>query len=138
VWVATLGREGRVLERRGRDVVVELGGVKLQLAPAVLSKRGAPEAPRERVAMYGGPEPDARSEVDLRGMVADEARMELMRALDAAILAGLTELRVIHGKGTGVLREAVAQYARSDRRVKSHRLGAAYEGGSGVTVLELE
>ncbi|UCC50057.1 MAG: Smr/MutS family protein, partial [Gemmatimonadota bacterium] len=47
-------------------------------------------------------------------------------------------LRVIHGKGTGVLRETVAEYARSDRRVKSHRLGDPHEGGSGVTVLELE
>ncbi len=54
------------------------------------------------------------------------------------MLSGLHELRVIHGKGTGVLRETVAEYARADRRVKSFHLAAAYEGGSGVTVLELE
>ncbi len=138
VWITSLEREGQVVETRGADVVVEMGGVKLQLAPGVLTRKGEPERPREQVAIYGGAELDARSEVDLRGLVADEARIELVRALDAAIQAGLGELRVIHGKGTGVLRETVAEYARSDRRVKSHRLGASWEGGSGVTVLELE
>jgi DNA mismatch repair protein MutS2 len=138
VWISSLEREGRVVERRGPDVVVEMGGVKLQLAPGVLRRRGEPERAREGAAFFSGPEIDARPEIDLRGMMADEARLELMKALDAAIQAGLAELRVIHGKGTGVLREAVAQYARSDRRIKSHRLGASWEGGSGVTVLALE
>lgn len=138
VWITSLEREGRVVERRGPDVVVEMGGVKLQLAPGVLKRRGEPQRPRESAALFSGPEIDARPEIDLRGLLADEARLELIRALDAALQAGLAELRVIHGKGTGVLRETVADYARSDRRIKSHRLGAAYEGGSGVTVLELE
>jgi DNA mismatch repair protein MutS2 len=138
VWISSLEREGKVVERRGGDVVVEMGGVKLQLAPAVLEKRKAPARPDERAKVYTGPELEARPEVDLRGLIAEEARMELMRALDAAVQAGLGELRVIHGKGTGVLRETVAEYARNDRRVKSHRLGASWEGGSGVTVLVLE
>jgi DNA mismatch repair protein MutS2 len=138
VWIVSLEREGVVVEIRGSDVVVEMGGVKLQLAPSVLKKRGVAQPAAERTAFYGGPDIDARPEVDLRGMVADEARMELIRALDAAVQAGLSELRVIHGKGTGVLRDAVADYARGDRRIKSHRLGAAWEGGSGVTVLELQ
>jgi DNA mismatch repair protein MutS2 len=138
VWVTSLEKEGRVVETRGADVVVELGGVKLQLAPAVLLKRPERDQSGERVPTYGVPEFDARSEIDLRGFVAEEARMELIRALDAAVQAGLGRLRVIHGKGTGVLREMVAEYARSDRRVKSHRLGDPHEGGSGVTVLELE
>jgi DNA mismatch repair protein MutS2 len=126
-----------VVETRGSEVVVEMGGVKLQLTAGALQRKGAAQ-PRERAAIVTTPDLDARSEIDLRGLVADEARIELMRGLDAAMLAGLAELRVIHGKGTGVLREAVAEYARSDRRVKSFRLGAAWEGGSGVTVLTLE
>ncbi|UCF18968.1 MAG: Smr/MutS family protein [Gemmatimonadota bacterium] len=138
VWIATLEREGQVVERRGADVVVEMGGVKLQLAQGTLVKRGGGPSAERRATIHIGPEVEAHSEVDLRGMVAEDARLELIRALDAAILAGLGELRVIHGKGTGVLREMVGEYARSDRRVKSHRLGAAYEGGSGVTVLALE
>jgi DNA mismatch repair protein MutS2 len=138
VWITSLEREGRVVERRGPDVVVEMGGVKLQLAPGVLTRRGEPKRARESAALFSGPEIDARPEIDLRGLMADEARLELIRALDAAVQAGLAELRVIHGKGTGVLRETVAEHARSDRRIRSHRLGAAYEGGSGVTVLKLE
>jgi len=138
VWITSLEREGRVVEMRGADVVVEMGGVKLQLAPAVLTPKGTSAVPSERVPVYGGSELEARHEVDLRGMVAEEARMELMRSLDVAIQAGLSELRVIHGKGTGVLRETVAEYARSDGRVKSHRLGAHWEGGSGVTIIVLE
>lgn len=138
VWITSLEREGRVAEIRGRDVVVEMGGVKLQLTPAVLTRTSSPQPQAESAALHGGSEPDARPEIDLRGMVADEARFELIRALDSAIQAGLGELRVIHGKGTGVLRETVADHARSDRRVKSHRLGAAWEGGSGVTIIALE
>jgi len=138
VWITSLEREGRVVEMRGADVVVEMGGVKLQLAPAVLIPKGTSPMPSERVPVYGGSELEARSEVDLRGMVAEEARMELIRSLDVAIQAGLSELRVIHGKGTGVLRETVAEYARGDGRVKSHRLGAHWEGGSGVTIIALE
>jgi DNA mismatch repair protein MutS2 len=137
VWVSSMEREGTVVEMRGKDVVVEMGSIKLQLTTAVLSKRGEPKKQVKEVGIYGGDEPHARHEVDLRGMVAEDARMELIRALDAAVLAGLGELRVIHGKGTGVLREAVNEYARTDKRVKSHRLGAHYEGGSGVTILEL-
>jgi DNA mismatch repair protein MutS2 len=138
VWITSLEREGRVVELRGPDVVVEMGGVKLQLAPGVLKKRGEPKRAREGTALFSGPEIDARPEINLRGMMADEARLELISALDAAVQAGLAELRVIHGKGTGVLRETVAEYARSDRRIKSHRLGAAWEGGSGVTIIVLE
>jgi DNA mismatch repair protein MutS2 len=138
VWISSLEREGRVVEIRGRDVVVEMGGVKLQLTPAVLTRRSSNEPAPANAALYGGSEPDVHPEVDLRGMVADEARFALMRSLDSAIQAGLGELRVIHGKGTGVLRETVAEHARSDRRVKSHRLGASWEGGSGVTIIALE
>ena len=138
VWVSSMEREGVVVELRGRDVVVEMGGIKLQLAPGVLGRSEKSRKEVARATVYGGDEPDAKHEIDLRGMVAEEARMELIRGIDAAVLAGLRELRVIHGKGTGVLRETVAEQARADRRVRAHRLGAAYEGGSGVTVLELD
>ncbi len=138
VWVEVLGRDGRVVETRGADVVVEIGGMKLQLSPKALKRKDAAELPRDKVSTYEGPEPDAQHEVHLRGLTAEEARVELIRALDAAVQAGLPQLRVVHGKGTGVLRESVTDYVRGDARVKSHRLGAPHEGGSGVTVLELE
>ncbi|NIP79655.1 MAG: hypothetical protein GWM90_10740 [Gemmatimonadetes bacterium] len=63
---------------------------------------------------------------------------ELLPALDAAIQAGLPSLRIVHGKGTGVLREVVAELLRQDPRITSYRPGGIGEGGSGVTVVELE
>jgi DNA mismatch repair protein MutS2 len=61
----------------------------------------------------------------------------LMHALDAAVRADLKALRIIHGKGTGALRERVGEMLKKDTRVKSHRMGAWNEGGAGVTVVEL-
>jgi len=77
------------------------------------------------------------SEVDLRGMMADEAREAVERAVDDAVLADLPVLRIIHGKGTGVLRKVVDEVLRADRRVTGHRLAPPREGGTGVTVAEL-
>ena len=79
-----------------------------------------------------------KTEVDLRGMRVDEMESALIAALDAAIRADLAELRIIHGKGTGALREHAAQMLRNDGRVASFRLGAWNEGGAGVTVAALK
>jgi DNA mismatch repair protein MutS2 len=76
-------------------------------------------------------------EVDLRGMTSDEAFVVLDKYLDDAVLAGLSEVRIIHGKGTGALRRWVAGYLASHRLVQEHRLGETGEGGSGVTVARL-
>jgi DNA mismatch repair protein MutS2 len=77
------------------------------------------------------------SEVDLRGMLADDAREAVRRAVDDAVLADLAAVRIIHGKGTGVLRKVVDEVLRADRRVTAHRLAPPREGGTGVTVAEL-
>ena len=95
-------------------------------------------APVEPVPVLADvPEATAAPEIDLRGMRADEAEERVMYALDAAIRADLPSLRVIHGKGTGALRERVAEMLRKDSRVKHFRLGAWNEGGAGVTIAEL-
>jgi DNA mismatch repair protein MutS2 len=84
------------------------------------------------------PLPDAMSEVSLRGMRAEDAKAELIRALDAAVLGDLPYLRVIHGKGTGVLRQLVHEMLRDDSRVRRFALAPANQGGHGVTIAELE
>jgi DNA mismatch repair protein MutS2 len=61
----------------------------------------------------------------------------LLQALDAAIRADLRSLRIIHGKGTGALRERVTEMLQKDTRVKGFRLGAWNEGGTGVTIVDL-
>ena len=79
----------------------------------------------------------AESEVDVRGMSAEEALFEVDNFLSRAIMAGLPSVTVIHGKGTGVLREAVQKHLRANKRVKSVRSGVYGEGEQGVTIAEL-
>lgn len=140
VSVATLGgRTARVVELRGSEAVVAFGSVKMSVSRSTLSKASAPEgAERVRVAIRGDiPEVEARSEIDLRGLRAAEIEDVVMQAVDSAIRADLKSLRIIHGKGTGALRERVAEMLRKESRVSSFRLGAWNEGGAGVTVVEL-
>jgi DNA mismatch repair protein MutS2 len=83
------------------------------------------------------PAVEAPMEIDLRGMTGDEAEMALLAALDAAVLAERPYLRVIHGMGTGVVRERVQRLLSRDRRVRSHAFAPPNQGGTGATVAEL-
>ena len=80
----------------------------------------------------------ACNEIDLRGMMTDEAELAVERFLDNAVMGKLNEVTIIHGKGTGALRKAVQQQLRRHPRVKSFRLGRYGEGEDGVTVVELK
>lgn len=80
----------------------------------------------------------AKSEIDLRGMMADEAVAVVERFIDTAQMRHIEEVRIIHGKGTGVLRQAVQQCLRRNPQVKSFRLGKYGEGETGVTVAQLK
>ena len=77
-------------------------------------------------------------ELDIRGYMGDDGVMEMERFLDGAIMSGLSQVVIIHGKGTGALREAVHSALRRNPAVKSFRLGAYGEGEAGVTVVELK
>jgi len=81
---------------------------------------------------------NASMEVDLRGMNADEGIIELERFLDSACMANLPSVTIIHGKGTGILRAAVHDELKRDKRVKSYRLGKYGEGENGVTIVEFK
>ncbi|MDP4119927.1 MAG: endonuclease MutS2 [Bacillota bacterium] len=78
------------------------------------------------------------TEVDLRGMTADEAIMVLDNAIDSAILSGINQITIIHGKGTGVLRREVSVHLKNHKAIKTFRLGTFGEGESGVTIAELK
>ena len=140
VSVPTLGgKTARLMEIRGDDAVVALGSVKLTVPRATLARADAPEANDHiQIPIRGDtPELDAKREIDLRGMRAAEIEDLVMRAVDSAVRADLKTLRFIHGKGTGALRERVAEMLSKESRVSSFRLGAWNEGGAGVTVVEL-
>ncbi|MBR4392698.1 MAG: Smr/MutS family protein, partial [Oscillospiraceae bacterium] len=78
------------------------------------------------------------TEIDLRGMESIEAVLTAERYLDSAAMAKMKQVTIIHGKGTGALREAVQQMLRTNKLVKSFRLGRYGEGETGVTVVELK
>ncbi|HEV8409281.1 MAG TPA: Smr/MutS family protein, partial [Gemmatimonadaceae bacterium] len=141
VEVATLGgKAGRVVEIRGRDAVVSVGAMKLTV-PLKTLKRVSKRAiePTEVAIPLLGDQPDveAKHEVDLRGMRVDEAEVAVTQAVDAAVRADLSAIRIIHGKGTGALRERVGEMLSGDSRVRAFRMGAWNEGGAGVTIAEL-
>ena len=79
-----------------------------------------------------------KTEVDVRGMIGDDAWFVVDKYLDDAILANIGSVRIIHGKGTGALRAALWKYFKSDKRIKTYRHGEYGEGDAGVTVIELK
>jgi len=77
------------------------------------------------------------NEVHLRQLTVDEALLKLDQYLHDAFMAGLYQVRVVHGKGTGTLRQAVREELAKHTLVKSYRPGEYGEGGGGVTIVEL-
>ena len=139
VRVAASGAIGKVIELRDGKALVEISGLRMQVPVSGL--RVTKEKPQKQpmVAARGGwteSEFNASSEVDLRGLRAEEVASQLQPAVDAAVRADLPSLRIIHGKGTGALRQVVIELLRGDPRVKSYRAGGVGEGGVGVTVAQ--
>jgi DNA mismatch repair protein MutS2 len=137
VWVPSLQATGQVAAVNGNEIEVNVGKFRLKLSAgrAELRGRGGQEA-----VQTSGIEPQPPSpgmELDLRGMTVDEMLAELDRYLDTAYLARLPYVRIIHGKGTGALRQAVRDQLRNHPLVSSYRAGENAEGGEGVTVAKL-
>ena len=160
VRVPELGLEAEIAEGpdRAGNVKLKRGGWSIQSHVSKLEPVGGPET-AGRPASTPGNTPGARRgsgtrsqerapgatweageaplDVDLRGAEVDEALRALDQALDRAVVSGLTELRVIHGMGKGVLRAAVERHLKGHAQVRQSRLGQVGEGGRGVTVVTL-
>ncbi len=122
--------KGKVLVRFG-SMQTELDGDSL-VYPAKKSKQNV--SPSAHVQRAGVSVPMS---LDVRGQLADEAVANVDMYLDLALGGNLGSVTIIHGKGTGALRSAINAYLRSNKHVKSFRLGAYGEGDAGVTVVEL-
>jgi DNA mismatch repair protein MutS2 len=81
--------------------------------------------------------PEINPELDLHAMTVDEAIPLVQEYVDEAFRAGLKEVRIVHGKGTGILRQAVMRELRKHPLVKSFRMGDRFEGSTGATVVNL-
>lgn len=119
-------------------VQVQMGMLKLTIP---VSKLAATKPPSERrTPTKKGPNLNleraqtAQSEISLRGMRAEDAMQDLERFVDDAVLGGIHRLRIVHGKGEGILRNLVHAYLKKRKEVDSFKLAEAGEGGDGVTV----
>ena len=143
VKLKALNSIGVVTTLAAADAEVQVGRLRVRAKLDELELRGTPEAeeisnPKPQIPnprVEAAPSPGL--ELDIRGQTVEEALPELERYLDAAYLAGLPWVRIIHGKGTGKLREGVRGFLRSSPMVKSHESGKDGEGGDGVTVVKL-
>lgn len=118
--------------------VVLFGSVKVKVALKDLVR--STTSVRRAPTVAGGIQAPAsvQRDLDLRGMTGEEALPMVDKFIDSAILAGLHRVDIIHGKGTGALRQKIAEFLARDPRVKSYRLGEWNEGGAGATVVELK
>lgn len=135
----TTGSTGEVIELRsdGRAVVV-VGTMRLVVLAktlVVLQRGTKAAAPRPERSAPDEPVREAASEIDLRGLRADEAEAMVQSAIDGATLADQPQLRIIHGMGTGVLRDVVQRLLKADRRVASFDFAPRQQGGTGVTIV---
>jgi DNA mismatch repair protein MutS2 len=138
VYVSTLGQEGELLHIADQEAEVRIGGFRLRAPLASLAFRRRPQRmPRDQETTVGQPQVASPGmELDLRGRRAEEVAPALERYLDHAYLAGLPWVQIIHGKGTGVLKEVVRQFLAHHPLVASYRPGTLGEGGEGVTIAQ--
>jgi len=140
VRITHLGHEGEVVEVSGDDrAKVQIGNVTMTVEKNSLARVDPPSREQTKTRKISpvnieNPEP----ELHLRGMTAEEAFEAMDRYLDKAVMNGMTQVYIIHGKGTGALRKAVAEYLKGHRAVASFRLGNWNEGGAGVTIVQLK
>ena len=138
VFIRGLSTTGEVTALDGEMAEVQVGtfGVRVQREELERrSRRQKAEAQPRTVRADTLPAPSL--ELDLRGQRVDQVLPTLEKYLDDAFLAAMPFVRIIHGKGTGTLRQAVQQQLRSHPLVKSYRTGSDGEGGSGVTIAYL-
>ncbi len=149
VYLVTVGREGVVtaLADKNGQISVTAGILKTKVTEDKLRLLDGNVQYRRK----DDPKPKAsegkvkrtivssfKPEVDVRGMIGEDAWFVVDKYLDDAILAGMSTVRIIHGKGTGALRAALWKFFKNDKRIRSYRHGEYGEGDAGVTVIELK
>ncbi|ARK20526.1 endonuclease MutS2 [Sporosarcina ureae] len=140
VKVLAYGQKGTLVEKvSDKEWNVQIGILKMKLPESGLQYT-KPEKEKKHVtaAAVRGRSEHVKMELDLRGERYEDALVRTEKYIDDALLSNYHQVNIIHGKGTGALRQGVQQYLKKHSRVKSYRFGEAGEGGSGVTVVELK
>lgn len=143
VIIQSLGKEGTVVSTpdRNNEVAVQAGNIRVNvdLSKLSMAQNGAKE--HKRVNTTGFVNDKAAfvsSRIDVRGCTVDDARILIDKFLDDASVAGLEEVTIIHGKGTGALRKGLQGFLKSNPHTVSFRKGEYGEGDSGVTIVTLK
>ncbi len=148
VYVKKLDQKGTVLEIQGKDLTVQVGALrtKLKANACTFIAHKAEEKPSNNTGSHKNSQSSSflqktqniGRDIDIRGMMVDEAEMTLGKFIDDAVIAGLSQVLIIHGKGTGALRKGVHAYLKGHRNVLSFQFADINEGGTGATVVELK
>ncbi|MDO5754833.1 MAG: endonuclease MutS2 [Tissierellia bacterium] len=144
VEILGLGEVGEVLTEPNNkgEVLIQVGMLKVNaniknLKPVTSVEEERAQGKIQNI-IKNKADQNIQRQLDIRGLSIEEGRMEVDKYLDNCILVGLKEVQIIHGKGTGVLRQGITDYLKGDSRVSSIRFGNHNEGGMGVTVLQLK
>ncbi|WP_077619016.1 endonuclease MutS2 [Bacillus sinesaloumensis] len=140
VKIISLNQKGHLIEQAGnKEWQVQIGILKMKVKEKDLEFVSSPKPVETKpLATVRGKDYHVSLELDLRGERYEEALSRVEKYIDDALLAGYPRVSIIHGKGTGALRQGVQEYLKNHRSVKSTRFGEAGEGGTGVTVVELK
>ncbi len=147
VIIASLAKEAKVQSPpdKNGNVEVMVGTAKMRVKLTDLrlvtgqQKKKDETGKRRNVSMVESKlNMEVKTRLDLRGMTVDDCLIELDRFIDMSLRTGINEFVVVHGKGTGALKNAVTQYLKKSPYVRSHRLGVYGEGEDGVTIVELK
>ncbi len=140
VKVLSFGQKGTLLEKvSDNEWNVQMGILKMKVKEKDLEFKSSPKPVETRtIASVKGKDFHVNLELDLRGERYESALSRVEKYIDDALLAGYPRVSIIHGKGTGALRQGVRDYLKNHRSVKSMRFGEASEGGTGVTIVELK
>ncbi len=134
-WVPNLATNGEIVAIEGEEAEVQVGSFRLKVPYRRLQRAEAPVAAASEAEVAPAAVRSVGVELDVRGQHVEEMLPKLEKYLDDAYLAAMPWVRIIHGKGTGTLRQVVRDMVRRHPLVKAYRSGEAGEGGDGVTVV---
>lgn len=144
VLVVDIDKSGTVIQEpdASGNVLVQTGIIKSRVALSNLRlmEQKKPPVEKGRTTRTITSNKDARGmmELDLRGQTVEEALMELDMFVNKSLLSNVSQVTIIHGKGTGALRTAVQDYLKHCKQIRTYRLGTFGEGESGVTIAEFK
>ncbi|KNF07495.1 DNA mismatch repair protein MutS [Gottschalkia purinilytica] len=143
VKILSLNQTGTVLAPpdESGNVLVQVGVMKITVplnTIEISKKESKKETKVSAKAVIKDKSKNIKNELDFRGKNLEEAMLDVDKYLDDAYIAGLKTVQLIHGKGTGILREGIGQLLKKHKHVKSYRLGNYREGGTGVTIVEMK